>query len=236
MSETRSLWIIPSRGRSARLAGTLEAALDLSSGQADFAVCTDDDDPDDGYGALPGLMPPGRVLWFSGRRRSMCSWTNFAAAHPRACRYGSLGSMGDDHVPRTRDWDLVLAAALAVPGTGIAYGDDLHQRGTLPTAPLISRVITDALGWMCLPGLEHMFCDNVWKRLGENAQCLAYVPRAVIEHLHPDAGKAAMDATYAGGYDAWPGDERVFRLWERNGAADDVATVKAAMARRTVPA
>jgi hypothetical protein len=242
--EPRSLWIVPSRGRPGRLAGMLDTALQLSSGIADFAVCTDDDDPDAaGYEALRGRVPDGRVLWFTGRRRSMCAWTNYAAAHPRACRYSALGSMGDDHLPATRGWDLILAAALASPGTGIAYGDDLHQRENLATAPLISRRITDALGWMCLPGLASKFCDNVWMVLGRGAGCLAYVPRVTIEHVHPDAGKTAMNGTYTRGYADYPGDEHVYRLWcghgpgdEHSAAAADIRTVRGALARcRPVP-
>jgi len=236
----RSLWIVPSRGRSARLGDMLDAALELSSGHADFAVCTDDDDAGlPGYQALHARVPAARVLWFHGRRRSMCAWTNYIAAHPRACRYASLGSMGDDHVPRTQGWDLVLAAAVASPGIGIAYGDDLHQHEGLPTAPLISRQVADALGWLCLPGLLSKFCDNVWKQLGDGAECLAYVPRVVIEHVHPDAGKAGMDETYQHGYADWPGDEHIYKLWrgtgpgdEHSAAAADIRTVRQVMARR----
>lgn len=224
----RILVIVPSRGRPDRLAYMLGEALSLSDGTADFAVCTDEDDTS-GY-ADPGSS---RVLWFRGRRRSMCTWTNWIAAHPRACRYGYLASLGDDHVPRTQDWDGKLAAAA---GTGIAYGDDLHQGEALPTAPVISRAITDALGWMCLPGLASKYCDDVWLRLGRDAGCLAYAPEVIIEHVHPDAGKAPHDPTYAAGNDAWQGDERVFRLWERTGAGIDAATVRCVMARQAVPA
>src|SRR5215469_9696333 len=120
MDGGRILVIVPSRQRPLRLTYMLDEALRLSGGAADFAGCTDDDD-DSGY-ENPG---DPRVLWFRGRRRSMCAWTNYVASHPRACRYSALGSFGDDHVPRTRDWDLMMAAGLAAPGTGIVYGDDL---------------------------------------------------------------------------------------------------------------
>jgi hypothetical protein len=223
----RILVIVPSRGRPERLSYMLGEALSLSGGTADFAVCTDEDDTS-GY-ADPGSS---RVLWFRGRRRSMCAWTNWAAAHPRACRYGYLASLGDDHVPRTQDWDGKLAAAIS--GTGIAYGDDLHQGEDLPTAPVISRDITDALGWMCLPGLASKYCDDAWKILGGGAGCLTYVPEVIIEHVHPDAGKAPQDATYADGNDAYEDDGRVFRAWSRAGAAADTDLVRQAMARRRI--
>jgi hypothetical protein len=233
MPDGRILVIVPSRGRPERLRYMLKEALQLSDGSADFAVCTDSDDTS-GYGDLCG----DRVLWFRGSSRRMCAWTNYVAAHPRACRYGYLASLGDDHVPRTAGWDGALVSAItAAGGTGIAYGDDLHQGAALSTAPVISRDITDALGWMCLPGLASKFCDNVWMRLGTGSGCLSYVPGVVIEHVHPDAGKTAMDETYTAGYGTWEGDERVFRLWERTGAADDVRIVEQVMKRRReVPA
>jgi hypothetical protein len=230
----RVLVIVPSRNRFDRLQYMLGEALRLSGGGADFAVCTDDDDP-----APYGDLVSDRVAWFHGRRKSMCAWTNYAAAHPRACRYGYLASFGDDHVPRTRGWDGALPGAIEeAGGTGIAYGDDLHQGGDLPTAPVISRDITDALGWMCLPGLASKYCDDAWKILGGGAGCLLYEPEVVIEHVHPDAGKAPQDAVYVAGNESYPDDGHVFRAWTRAGAAADTDRVRQLMAarRRGVPA
>ena len=224
--------IVPSRGRSARLADMLDAVLGLSDGRSDVAVCTDDDDPDAaGYDALRGLVPPGRVMWFSGRRRSMHAWTNYVAAGERAAPYSYLASLGDDHLPRTVGWDAELTAVIeAGGGTGIAYGNDLHQGERLPTAPVISRNIPGILGWMILPSMSSKYADNVWKTLGERAGCLHYVPGVVIEHVHPDAGKAALDDTYLQGNASWDADRGAYLHWERTGAAVDAVLVKMAMA------
>ena len=78
-------------------------------------------------------------------------------------------------------------------GTGIAYGNDLHQGGALATSVVMSSDIAAALGWMALPGCAHYHIDDVWVALGRDAGCLAYLPDVVIEHAHPAWGTAAWD-------------------------------------------
>jgi hypothetical protein len=236
MSPPRALVIVPSRERDERLDFMLGEALALSAGTADFAVCYDEDDPRrEAYAKLRRKFPqaaPGvqGVLWFHGPRRSMTGWTNWMAAHPRAARYELLGSLGDDHVPVTPGWDRELADAItALGGTGISYGDDRHQHEALPTAPFISRDIADALGWMCLPGTLSKYCDDAWKALGEMAGCLSYVPGVIIEHLHPDAGKAPQDATYQHGNESWAADRQAFSAWRAAGCDRDAAIVRGLM-------
>jgi hypothetical protein len=49
---------------------------------------------------------------------------------------------------------------------------------------------------MTFPGCFHLFFDNFVKQLGLDLECLRYLPDVIIEHLHPVAGKAEMDAGY----------------------------------------
>jgi hypothetical protein len=214
--DERVLVITPSRGRPARLAHMLEETLRLSGPGTHVAVCYDEDDPESGgYAALAARTPgSGRVLWFRGPRRSLAGWTNWVAGHPRACRYRYLASFGDDHVPQTPGWDERLTAAIeAIGGTGIAYGDDRHQHENLPTAPVISADIVRVLGWLILPGVRSKFCDNAWRDLADLAGCRAYCGDVIIEHVHPDAGKAGWDATYGDGHASWAADEAVYLNW-----------------------
>jgi hypothetical protein len=106
--------------------------------------------------------------------------------------------MGDDHRPRTLGWDqtLLYAATTDGAGPGIAYGNDLLQGANLPTQVCIDARIVELLGNMAPPQLTHLYVDNYWKALGEGAGCLRYCHNVVIEHMHPVAGKAAMDAGY----------------------------------------
>jgi hypothetical protein len=110
-------------------------------------------------------------------------------------KYTHIGFMGDDHVPRTRNWDEELVGSLAAK-PGVAYGNDLAQGGKLPTACVISAEIIRSLGYMCPPAQEHLYLDDFWKTLGCSTR-LVYRNDVVIEHLHPNYGKARWDTGYA---------------------------------------
>lgn len=224
------LVIVPSRGRPARLAAMIEARLSLAEAETFVAVAVDADDPElTRYRALWS----GAARWSltEGPRRTLSGWTNYLAA-ASAGRYRALASLGDDHLPRTPGWDRLLLEALdKLGGEGIAYGNDLHQREALPTAPVISAGIVEALGWMCLPAVSHYFVDDAWAALGRGAGCLAYVPEAVIEHCHPDAGKSAGDATYAEAEAGAAADREAYRKWLRDGMDRDVARVRSVLRR-----
>ena len=112
-----------------------------------------------------------------------------------APRYEAVGFLGDDHRPRTPGWDTRLLAALD-GRPGVAYGDDLHQGGRLPTAVVISSAIIRTLGYMVPPGQDHLYLDDFWRQLGLDLGRLEYVPDVIVEHCHPNAGKAPWDDGY----------------------------------------
>jgi hypothetical protein len=227
------LVIVPSRGRPERLRAMLDACLSLSEADTDIAVAFDDDDSD-AYPSLAASYGSKRVWWFTGKRDTLAGWTNWVAFGPgTGGKYRAFASLGDDHLPWTPGWDRLLLEAIGGDGgEGIAYGNDLHQGDRLPTAPVISAGIVDALGWMCEPSLAHMYLDNVWADLGRAASCLAYVPGVVIEHLHPDAGKAVTDGTYAESLAGEEADRQAYERWRRDRMGIDVAKVRALRERR----
>ena len=90
----------------------------------------------------------------------------------------------------------MLLAALGELGTGIVYGRDGIQNEQLPTWWAMTPDIIRELGAMVPANVEHLYCDNAIKDLGEQAGCLRYLPEVLIEHMHPIAGKAPMDAGY----------------------------------------
>ena len=59
-----------------------------------------------------------------------------------------IGHVGDDHIFRTPGWDGIIEATLVEPG--VAYGDDLLQGATLPTAVFMSSIIPKTLDWYAL--------------------------------------------------------------------------------------
>ncbi len=96
----------------------------------------------------------------------------------------------DDVIYQTPGWDERLIQVLDDYGSGISYGNDLFQGQNLPTFPMISREIVEAVGWLQMPTLKKYYGDSVWKNIGEELKCLYYVPEVIIEHKHFYAGKS----------------------------------------------
>lgn len=215
--------IVPSRGRPEAFGDLLASWEATTTGRSTIWLALDDDDPTtDGY-------PVQRVI---GSRDSMCGWTNRVAALTAnfPWSYPVLASLGDDH-RLEGDWEAqVLAAVDQAGGTAIVYGDDGIQGHHLPTACFITADIVRALGWMCLPGLEHLWCDNVWKVLGERAGVLRYLPDLKTPHLHPARGLSPVDATYEQGGmngDVAARDKATFDAWMAGPVDTDVAKIRA---------
>jgi hypothetical protein len=225
--------ITPSRGRPRQLAELAHTVRTTTDGRVEVVGLVDDDDPQRAtYKALPC------DIW-TGPRKSLSGWTNFAArvlldGPPAECpRF--LASMGDDHRPRTRNWDLYLIAAIeALGGSGWAYGSDLLQGENLPTAWVVSADVTRALGWMMLPACAHMYVDTAVGELGRATGLITYRPDVAIEHLHPLAGKADWDDTYLATNSAAQvaADHDAFEAWRRDGLVADVDRVLVATAAR----
>lgn len=105
-----------------------------------------------------------------------------------------LGAFGDDVIFSSPRWDDEVRRTLATPG--IAYGDDLIHGKNHPSAVFMSSVIAKALGWLALPATTHQWADDAWKSLGQQAGCLRFMERVIVEHEHPAVGKADWDDTY----------------------------------------
>ena len=109
--------------------------------------------------------------------------------------YDFLAFMGDDHRPRTKGWDRILAEEIG-DAPGIAYGNDLLQGANLPTAVMLSSSIVRSIGYMVPPVLVHMYMDNFWLELGRSLGNCRYRGDVIIEHMHYLNNKAKPDALY----------------------------------------
>jgi len=141
----------------------------------------------------------------------------------------AIGFMGDDHRPRTIGWDTDYLNVLRDLQTGVVYGDDLLQGRRLPTQCAMTTDIVRALGYMAPPALTHLYVDNFWLSLGEQAQCIKYLPDVVVEHRHPVAGKAQWDEGYMRVNDPamFSRDEAAFAEYCHTSLLDDVQKVQA---------
>lgn len=187
--------VVPSRGRPENADRLAKAFIDTNA-ESDLYIVIDNDDPkwneyaknesltvlpaDNKTGGCAASLNTGAVL--------LLDVTKFPL-------YDYFVFMGDDHLPRTKNWDKALIQTLGLQ-TGIAYGDDLLQGENLPTAFAMTRDLVNELRGMTFPGCIHLYFDNFVKQLGIDLKCLRYLPDVIIEHLHPVAGKAEMDEGY----------------------------------------
>ena len=192
----RSVYIVPTRGRPANAYRLASRWLETTGDTTRVFFVVDNDDPElqNYHDALAPLVGDMRVSYVVGERRRVGPTLNYWAPKLTG-EYDAIGFMGDDHLPRDKNWD---AFVLRVRGTRnfIAYGDDLIQRANLPTAVVMDSRLIKTLGYMVPPGLTHLYLDNFWRDLGEQLGTLSYHPDIVIEHLHPIAHKAEWDDGY----------------------------------------
>lgn len=189
--------IVPTRGRPANAARLAQAFRETHALDAVAVFVADWDDPE-----LPGYRKlleedqiPRLVVLDNGTGRGMTRALNYAARR-YAELYEAVGFMGDDHLPRTAHWDSRVMGELDSLDPRIVYGNDLFQGAALPTAVFMQSRMIRALGFMAPEVLRHLYVDNFWKELGERTGGLRYLDDVIIEHVHPAAGKTAMDDGY----------------------------------------
>ena len=230
-TDPRLVVIVPTRRRPRNIPPLLEAFALASHPETALFVAVDGD-PEHQQDYADAWEEHCEVdrdqLWIGTDRLGMCPRLNLSAGMVLAdCAPTIVGFMGDDHRPRTVGWDQRIIDAM--PPLGVVYTDDGFQGENLPTSVFMDAELIRRLGWMVPPGIGHLFCDNAWKTLGEALGTLVYLSDVLIEHMHPHADKAPMDAGYAEVNSArqWEADEAAFRRWVAADLPRDVARVKA---------
>lgn len=224
------LVLVPSRGRPENIRRLLKG-IDETQTHATFRVLVDLDDPklDEYQRVMQGNY---KASLYVGERAPISALLNFHAKID-AEYYRAIGFMGDDHLPKTKYWDALIAGTLGKPEDlpRIAYANDLLQGRNLPTQVFIDSRIIKALGRMVPETMDHLYLDNYWKALGEQLGTLHYLDNVVIEHLHPVAGKADMDEGYSrvNSDSMYDRDYRAWQLFINTGRLEnDVLRIKEA--------
>jgi len=228
--------IVPSRGRPEAVAELAAAFSETCTARTRLVFAIDDDDPA-GHLYLMAVVDrvreSGQSLGIrSDSANSMVEALNQAARAVVGAEHPpyAVAFLGDDHRPRTRGWDTEYLTALRQLGSGLVYGDDLVRGEALPTQVAMTADIVRALGWMAPPVLGHLYVDDFWRNLGVHAGCIRYLRHVIVEHLHPVAGTAELDAGYerVNAPEVYARDEAAWRRFIAEGAfAAAVAAVKA---------
>jgi GT2 family glycosyltransferase len=203
--------VMPSRGRPAQAARLVQRCSITSDAQ--IALVVDRDDPTlDDYAKISG------ATLLVADTRGFAPALNVGAEYARQQGAEAIMWLGDDVWPVTDRWAEALLSSLD-GGPGIAYGDDLIQRGRMPTHPLVTMDLVEAVGYFSPPGFVHLYVDNVWRDIGIVTGRLRYVRSVILEHRHPAARKAPVDESYArtNSRASYERDGRTYLLWQRNG-------------------
>lgn len=220
--------LIPSRGRPNRVAETI--AQYEKTAQGDYQICWafDDDDPT----LAECKRAAGRSYIWTGPRDGLSGWTN-KLWRALEGEFEYYASFGDDHFPITHGWDVRLTAVLDDVGGGFAYCDNGQHTPeldwNLPEMCVISGPILSALGWMCEPSLLHFNVDSVWSDLGNEANCLYYVPDVIIRHRHWVFRDAPRDDTYYEATVRGREDVLAHGKWQAERLPADAETVRKAL-------
>lgn len=241
-TDTELAVVIPSRGRPLQCGRLLaQIAATAKTGPTCVVAVDANDDTLPVYASVVAGHRPLRVELLAVEPGGHVAAINAAAAALLSRRRvpDIIVKLDDDHWPVTPGWDIRMMETLAMCGPGVVYGDDLLQGQRLPTAPGISSAIVEALGYMGLPALSHMFVDDFWRDLAQTAGCLTYLPDVVIEHRHPAVGKAAMDDGYTrvGTQELFDMDEAAWHAYLDSGQLQhDAAVVRRLVASRRAAA
>lgn len=217
MKTTKIAILVPTRGRPHNLERLAKAAKKTCAVEYEIFARIDEDD-DSQYPELDG------VRYVIGPRIFFAASLNELAKTASEEGFTHLALLGDDVLPETKGWDAKLISA--IPGMGVAYGSDglehLHGKD-LPTHVVVPIEMYQKLGWIGLPTLRHLFCDNVWRELGKVTK-IKYLPEVHLTHLHRWNKSAPDDTTYqeANDKDKRDLDRLAFETW-RDGEGLQIA-------------
>jgi hypothetical protein len=223
MDSEKILVLCPSRGRPA-LCNKMVDSFNATAKRSSLRLLLDVTDPCiDEYRDLLGKKVGNIII---DQQKPITQLINQSWNCPSSI-FKYLSVTNDDFLYKTDGWDEKFVETLD-GRIGIVYGNDLAQGVNMPTCSTMSREIPEALGWLQMPRLTHLFGDTVWQMIGKEAKCLFYRPDVIIEHCHFFAKKADQDDIYkrTNSGQMYDLDTKAFLDWRATEARADIDKVK----------
>ena len=192
MVESDLVVLIPTRGRPDNAIALEQAFVETNTKAKRFYIVDFNDETRSEYS---WKLPVESVIMIHNETGGMAYPLNYIARQFIG-EFDNFAFMGDDHRPRTANWDEKFVEELYT-GSDIVYGNDLFQGSALPTAVAMSAQIVEHLRGMVPDTQRHLYLDNFWLKLGQDLGKIKYLPDVIIEHCHAFNGKAPMDEYYA---------------------------------------
>lgn len=210
------LYIVPSRGRPHNIVDLL-ASWEATRSTACLWICVDYDDPKiEEYRKI--VYPWWATICFQERLRlgpTLNYWSEIYLNMPG--EKDVIGFMGDDHRPRTVNWDQkILDTAHQYKKTAVIYTNDLLQCHNMATSVALTSNVVKTLGYMSPPAITHLYMDSAWLDMGKECGSLVYRPDIVVEHMHPIARKSEWDDLYSevNSGEMYEADGRAYSEWK----------------------
>lgn len=146
-----------------------------------------------------------------------------------------VGILNDDHRLKTKGWDQKILSQ--INGTNIiSTNDGWVAPNRICGAICFSGKILRTLNYMFLPGMHHLFSDDLWAYLFGKSNSCKILMDVLVEHDHAYKNAAKKDSTFEkingplglvqtpegnvgqGGF--WPNDKKVFEEWLSSGQAE----------------
>ena len=186
MVQSDLIVIIPTRGRPDNAVALEQAFVDTNTTAKRVYVVDFSDELRKEYSYK---LPIESVIMIHNETKGMAYPLNYVAREFLG-EFDNFAFMGDDHRPRTANWDQLFVEQL-YSGSDIVYGNDLFQGSAMS-----SQIVKELRG-MVPDTQRHLYLDNFWLKLGQDLGKIKYMPEVIIEHCHAFNGKAPMDENYA---------------------------------------
>lgn len=224
--QNTNLVIVGSRSRAERAVKCFEQLKKVSH-ISDFLILINEDQQDQ----YPEIENVKRVIVPASWGNTSTAKGNYFVDQKLYAGYFTVSGIDDDCFVTTDGWDLLLSLPLKAKGYGVSWGNDTIQNGRVPTKWTMTVNIIEALGFICPPGLIHLFVDDFLARIGKELDSAHYAPNVMMEHHHWLNQKAEMDETYreTSARETWEHDERVYNEYITGQFHEDLIRVKKAL-------
>lgn len=219
------LWVMPSYNREKRALAAIDSCIKAGQSTEGILVCD---------GCV--YQRPNQATWTVAalpERREMAGAMNWAREFmPNRTWYGLLT---DGVHPTTQNWDVKMLHAAGE--RHIAWCDDGWRHGRrIGGIVVFPGWLLDALGWWVLPGLTHLYMDDVWEALVSALNNGLYVIDVKCDYRCANNGREAPDEATSRIFNGVPyadRDKATFRQWAMNDLPAAVKRVKDAWKQRT---
>jgi hypothetical protein len=207
--------LIPSYGRAARLASVVENVRGASAHVDTVTIIAEADDKAT-IAAVKALGPTARLI-LNDRERTYAGAINCAVDQVAA----EWLFTGSDDLRFFAGWDVQALRLARLTGAKVVGTNDLWNASVLAgqhsTHSLVELAYirtmgatADAIPGKCLHEYHHNFVDPELVQVAMHRDVYAHCHTALVEHMHPLAGKGDMDATYEHGASRYQEDAALF--------------------------